>query len=921
MRILFVDDDEIFSGLLKSSFSDRHYIVDSARDGQEGWEFVETYNYDLIVLDVMLPKLDGISFCRQLRAKGVQALILLLTARDTTNDKIMGLDAGADDYVVKSIPLPELEARIRALLRRKSTSLSVLLEWGSLKLDPVKNEVCYSDIKLNLTVKEYSLLELLMRNNDKIHSQSSIINQIWSLEDEVPSGDTLRTLIKRLRQKLKVVGAIDLIETVYSLGYRLNPALQKIVSNRDDYSASEQVLTNSKKQLDLEVKIAEAKSRLIEQIVILEEDTEIFLKDIFSDGKRQKVRNRAHKLIGSLGILALPQASEIAARIEMLVAEENYQLLRKLIQELHLLVLHTDASKINFPKNTLDIHPVTENNNLLKEGKVRLLIVGDDKELCDRIIVEAAAQDIITVIAIDTQLALEAVERICPDIIVLDISTANIIDKVLFFLERLSIYSPPIPILVLISHDNFVDRLTLARRQVRGFLRKPITPQSILETVNQVLKPTKKTEAKIMILDDDNLVLRFVKVLLEPWGLQVNTLNKPLQFWQEIENITPDLLILDIQMPDINGIELCQMIRNESKWAWIPILILTGDRSSETIQNVFAAGADDFVSKPVIAPELVTRVLNRLERSRLLREQAEIDTLTGLFNRHRSTVDLERLLRLAKQYQQPFCLVTLSIDNLAQINRNYGHQIGDQILRQLAYTLQQELRNEDIIARWDGAEFVVGMYGITRSDGVEWLAEILELITLIEFSIANSEKIHATFSAGVTQFPDDGSEIRTLYQVAGIALEKAKQNGGNRVFSSNWQPLKTQPIPVFDVVLLHQDSPLAMTIMQALAMRGYHAHWLQDVDNIFTILGGNSPSLYGKVILLADNLSKLSGLEILSNFKKDKINRRSKILWLSYESSYQSIEVEQALSLGCFDYINLPCNISAFMQRINQAFQ
>jgi DNA-binding response OmpR family regulator len=106
MRILLIDDDEIFSDILKSSLSDRHYMVDTATDGQEGWEFIETYNYDLIVLDVMLPKLDGISLCRQLRAKGIQALILLLTARDTSHDKIMGLDAGADDYVVKSIPLP-----------------------------------------------------------------------------------------------------------------------------------------------------------------------------------------------------------------------------------------------------------------------------------------------------------------------------------------------------------------------------------------------------------------------------------------------------------------------------------------------------------------------------------------------------------------------------------------------------------------------------------------------------------------------------------------------------------------------------------------------------------------------------------------------------------------------------------------------
>jgi diguanylate cyclase (GGDEF)-like protein len=846
MRILLIDGDEIFSGLLKSTLSDHNHIVDSAIDGQKGCEFVEAYNYDLIVMDVILPKLDGISLCRQLRAKGVRSLILLLTARDTSSDKINGLDAGADDYVIKSISLPELEARIRALLRRKSTSLSPLLEWGDLKLDPINNEVTYNNIKLHLTVKEYCLLELLMRNSNRIHSQSIILNQIWSLEDEVPSGDTLRTLIKRLRQKLKVVGATDLIETVYGLGYRLNPAFQKTVSNRV-HILLEKDFTQSQNQLKPATEISDPKSQIFPEIKITEKNRAGISKDLFSPNKLEHNKNQAH------------------------------------------------------------------------DTKTRLLMIGDDKELCDRIIIEAVTYDIITVTATNTQLALEAVERICPDIILLDISTSNIIEPVLFFLDSLSIYSPPIPTLILINHHNSSNILTLARRKVRGFLRKPITPQNILETIIQTLKPTDKTEAKIMILDDDRLILRFVKTLLEPWGLQINTLNNPLKFWQEIENITPDLLILDIQMPDIDGIELCQMIRNDSKWAWMPILVLTGDRNSDTIQNVFAAGADDFVSKPVIAAELVTRVLNRLERSRLLREQAEIDTLTGLFNRHRSSIDLERLIRLAKQYQQPFSLATLSIDNLVKINRNYGHQIGDKILRQLAYTLQKELRNEDIIARWDGAEFLVGMYGITRNDCVEWLAEILELIRLIEFSMTNSEKKHVTFSAGVTQYPDDGNEIRTLYQVAVKALDNAKQNGGNCVLTSNWQPLKTQPIPLFDVIILHQNSEFAMSIIQALSIRGYHAHWLQDIDNIFTILGGNSPSLYGKVILLEDNLSQICGLEILKSFKKDKITQHSKVFWLSNKSINQSMELEQALNLGCFDYINLPCNISSFMQRINQA--
>ncbi|AFZ01196.1 response regulator [Calothrix sp. PCC 6303] len=924
MRILLIDGDEIFSNLLKSRLSEQNYIVDSATDGHKGWQFIEAYNYDLIVLDVILPKLDGISFCRQLRAKGVRASILLLTARDTSSDRIMGLDAGADDYVIKSISLPELAAIIRALLRRKSPILSSVIVWGNLKLDPIQNEISYINIKLNLTTKEYYLLELLMKNSNKIHSKSSILSQVWSLEDEVPSGDTLRTLIKRLRQKLKLVGATDLIETVYSLGYRLNPALEKKVPNQYHCSPLEkndQTITKSHKN----TKIKKIYYKIIENLDVVEK----YLQDIFENkqisNKLEKIKCNINDIIEYLSIINLDVAYKLALELEENIQTiiqrktcllvDEYTLVYNLVKEIRLLLLSAnnssfpEANKINYKYQKASLEPITQ-----------ILIVGNNQALYDRISTEAESQGIISVIANDTELGLKKVKDTSPHLIILDISGSNVIDEALCFIDNVSVFSDSTPILVLMNDTNSINRLVLARRKVRGFLEQPLTAQSILENIIQVINSKKKKEAKILILDDDHLILRFTQILLEPWGLQISTLINPLQFWEQLENITPDLLILDIQMPDINGIELCQMIRNNSKWAWMPILILTGDRNPETIQNVFAAGADDFVSKPVIAPELVTRVLNRLERSRLLRERAEIDPLTGLFNRHRSSVDLERLLHLAKQYQQPFCLAVLSIDNLVQINRNYGHQIGDKILRQLAYTLQKELRNEDIIARWDGAEFVIGMYGMTRNDGVEWFAEIIELMQILESSMPHSEKMQMILSAGVTDYPNDANDIQGLYQVATKALDKAKKNGGNRVFSSNWQPLISQAITVFDIILLHHDSGFATSIMKALSIRGYHACWLQDKDNIFRNLAGQNPTLYGKVILLEDNLSNASGLEVLESFKKYKITQRSKVFWLSHKSLNQTIELEQAMSLGCFEYINVPCNISSFMQQINQAF-
>ncbi|MCA1991637.1 MAG: response regulator transcription factor [Coleofasciculus sp. S288] len=221
MRFLIVEDDQRLAEPLAEALTNQHYVVDVANDGQQGWEFVEAFDYDLLLLDVLVPKLDGISLCRQVRSQGYQMPILLLTAKDTTHDKVMGLDAGADDYVVKPYKLEELSARIRALLRRGSVSLPAVLEWGSLRLDPNACEVNYGDSPLPVTPKEYRLLELFLRHNSSVLSRSTILENLWSF-DEPPDEDSVKAHIKRLRQKLKVAGAPDdFIETVYGMGYRL----------------------------------------------------------------------------------------------------------------------------------------------------------------------------------------------------------------------------------------------------------------------------------------------------------------------------------------------------------------------------------------------------------------------------------------------------------------------------------------------------------------------------------------------------------------------------------------------------------------------------------------------------------------------------------------------------------------------------
>ena len=222
MRILLVEDDISLAETLAEAITDQRYVVDIALDGESALDYIKSLDYDLLLLDVMLPDLNGVDLCQKLRSQGHQMPILMITALDTVRDKITGLDAGADDYIIKPVDLGELFARIRALLRRGSTSAPPILEWGKLQFDPSTYEVSYSDKPIHLTPKEYSLLELLLRNGRKVLSRSVIIDRIWSLE-EPPEEDTVKVHIRGLRQKLKRAGASsDFIETVHGLGYRLS---------------------------------------------------------------------------------------------------------------------------------------------------------------------------------------------------------------------------------------------------------------------------------------------------------------------------------------------------------------------------------------------------------------------------------------------------------------------------------------------------------------------------------------------------------------------------------------------------------------------------------------------------------------------------------------------------------------------------
>ncbi len=221
MRILLVEDDIQLADSLTEVLAAQRYAVDLVRDGELAWEQTKALVYDLVLLDVTLPKLDGICLCQRLRDRGYPTPILMLTARDTTIDKVVGLDAGADAYMVKPFNLQELLAQIRALLRRGQSGSAPVLTWGALQLSPSSYEVTYNRSPIQLTPKEFALMEAMLRYGRHVLSRTAIIEHVWSWQDS-PEEDTIKTYVKNLRSKLKAAGAPkDFIETVHGLGYRL----------------------------------------------------------------------------------------------------------------------------------------------------------------------------------------------------------------------------------------------------------------------------------------------------------------------------------------------------------------------------------------------------------------------------------------------------------------------------------------------------------------------------------------------------------------------------------------------------------------------------------------------------------------------------------------------------------------------------
>lgn len=222
MKLLVIEDERRLAQIVAAGLTEAGYVVDVALDGVEGLVLAMSGAYDVILLDRMLPGRDGLEVCRELRRRQIASAILMLTARDTLEDKVSGLDCGADDYLTKPFEFPELLARVRSLLRRSSQSRSQVLTVADLEIDTATHEVRRSGARIRLTAKEYAVLEYLAYNAGRVLTREQILNHVWP-SDYDGFSNTVDVFIRYLRRKIDDPHELKLIQTVIGLGYTLKP--------------------------------------------------------------------------------------------------------------------------------------------------------------------------------------------------------------------------------------------------------------------------------------------------------------------------------------------------------------------------------------------------------------------------------------------------------------------------------------------------------------------------------------------------------------------------------------------------------------------------------------------------------------------------------------------------------------------------
>lgn len=599
----------------------------------------------------------------------------------------------------------------------------------------------------------------------------------------------------------------------------------------------------------------DARPRVLERIATLEDAVAAVLAGGLEEEQREEARAAAHKLAGSLGTFGIERGTEIARGLEDAFA-----------------TVPAHAQVPALAERVLALRRAVEGGQAeapAEAAGARLLLAGLPGER--RVELTAAAERSgwhIAGLGEPADVALLGPE----------------LESVLQRTAGLTTTGAAVAVT-----DDAGDHVELVRAGARRLLPAGLAPDAVLAELADLETGRRATAATIVGLDDDPVVLTLLETVLRTAGHRFVAVEDPVAFWAALEAAPPDLVMLDVQMPEVDGIELCRTLRAHPRWRTLPVLFLTAETDPARIGELFAAGGDDYVPKPVTGPELVARVDGRLERVRSVSAAGDEDERTGLLRRGLGERALAHGLAVAGRLGQPFTVGALGVDSA-----------GEDAVAVAAAALRTVLGAGDVAIRWDDDRLVVGMLGLDGHAARERLGELVENVRMRE---------PFTVSAGVAEHPADGADAAALVAAAIAAREAA---GSDRIGGT----APASAADRVDIAVVEDDEVLARLILHALETRGYSVRWIADGATASEELGGERPRLRADLVLLDWDLPSRDGLTVLRLLAADGVLKRTRVIMLTLRASER--ESLASLELGATDHIAKPFSLPVLMQRIRR---
>lgn len=498
-----------------------------------------------------------------------------------------------------------------------------------------------------------------------------------------------------------------------------------------------------------------------------------------------QLNHRLHKLAGSAGSFGFTDLGKQAKKLELQAQEwlTNDHLDMGILRVFSVAVSALGGD-LQAERNNKAV-PLISHTSVQKANSL-IYVLEDDPDIAEEVCMTLRhfghqVEHFATISAAETE-----VLRRAPDFMICDIMFVEegreAPEAVMILQQHLP---APIPVIFVSTRTDFDAYHAAVKAGAVGYFVKPLDIIRLVDCFEHYLDRNRSAPHRVLIIDDDLALAEHYKLVLNAAGIHVQISNNPQVIFELLQDFHPDLILLDINMPGCNGIELAQVIRLNQDWLRVPITYLSSEQDVEKRALALARAGDDFLSKPLNDRELVSAVTTRAARSRQLSEALDRDSLTGLLKHSRIKEQVDIELSRTERGGGDLSVVMLDLDHFKQINDTYGHPAGDKVIKAIAHLLRQRLRKTDAVGRYGGEEFVAVLPRCGRDEAVMLMEDVRRRFREISFSAGDDRTFNVTLSAGIAAYRPDMERADQLLQEADAALYRAKSEGRNKVCTNS----------------------------------------------------------------------------------------------------------------------------------------